>query len=109
MKDLIEESCRPANSYLMQTPSKILQQWSSLTQMLWLLLSFGYQSLEEEVGAGGQEPVYAPVNTGLSPHCDDSSASESSAVEPRICDVYLMKINTGALTVRLRAQKRRDR
>ena len=70
--------------------------------MLWLLLSFGYQSWEEEVGAGGQEPVYAPVNTGLSPHCDDSSAGESNAVEPRIRDIYLTKINTGALTLRLR-------
>ena len=83
--------------------SKMLQQWIPPTQMLWLLLSFGYQRWEEEVGAGGQEPVYAPVNTGRSPHCDHSSAGESNPVEPRIRDMYPMKINTSALTLHLRA------
>ena len=79
------------------------QQWNFLTQMLWLLRSFGYQSREEEVGAGKQEPVYASVNTGRSPHYDESSVGESNAVQPCIHDRYLTKINTGILTFRLRA------
>ena len=55
------------------------------------------------MGAGGQEPVYAPVNTGRLPHCDHSSAVKSNAAEPRIRDMYLMKINTDVLSLRLRA------
>ena len=46
--------------------------------------------------AGGQEPVYAPLNTGRLSHCDPSSAGNSNAAEIRIRDMSLMKINTGA-------------